>query len=323
MSGYDQRPDIVADEMGSIHVVLSEYKESTSTLVYRRRTPDGFWLPAQRLAQLAHGIHQAEVLTGSTGRLYIGYAGWQDLYLISRGMSSGGSSVLAQKVTIPAGMNSPVLSFQSWAEGFNSQNQGRFNLEVSDAFSTTTLSTITSSSNGWIHRWSDMSAWQGRAVTVTLRLNQTANQPCAALLLDEVTLGSAYPDLWISGGNTTAVLPGAAIQYTIVYGNRGSGKSAGSLSATLPSQVSLVSASPPANINGKTLSWDLGEMAAHSASMQIVIDGTVNANVAMMTNLKLAAEVESTLPEQEKANNKIELPTLVGYQLRLPIIRHE
>jgi Tol biopolymer transport system component len=319
--------DSDVDDTGTIHIIWGEgrpYNESGDTVFYRRRNPDGSWLPVQKLAQPPGGARTLQLMAGPQGTLHFSWnANLSEVYVLSTAMSSGGASVLAQVVTIPAGMESPTLSFLYWADGLHPKNQSQFKVEVSDGNATSTLKTVSANSGGWTHAWSNMNAWQGRPLTITMRLDQSANQPCASVFLDEVTLGSAYPDLWISGGSTTAAMPGQPVHYTLTYGNRGGGKSAAKVIAVLPAQVSLVDATPAPTVSGKTLTWEVGDLPAHSQPLQIVISGTVDLSTAMMNNLKLVATIEATLTEQEKANNQVELPTFVGHRLHLPAVRRE
>jgi hypothetical protein len=313
------RAAITLDDTGTLHVAWVRSNHGVSTPYYQRRTADGSWLPARQLASPVMNMQKIDVASGS-GLLHIVWNGDSGLQAISSVTSDGEISTLSQQVTIPAEMASPTLSLQYNGDGFGPQNQPRFTVQVSDAISTATLLSAEENSDGWTHHWRDLSAWQGRPVTVTLRLDQPANQPCASVLVDEVTLGTAYPDLWIRGGNAFSAMPGQPVQYILDYGNRGGGRSSARIHATLPPQVQLVDSSPPATINGNRLSWEILDITERSKSGQIIIKGMVSSGTALMSEVTLAVHIESPLPEPEQSNNKMDLSTFIGNRLLLPVV---
>jgi uncharacterized repeat protein (TIGR01451 family) len=138
--------------------------------------------------------------------------------------------------------------------------------------------------------------------------------------VDDVTIGSGLPDLWVKAGNKANGVPGATIQQTLVYGNQGSFPAQGvTLSVTLPDKLTFVSADPaPTSVNGQILSWDAGDLAGKSGPFTIQITATVAPDAELLSALNLSAAIQTTSNELETANNTAETQVIVEARMYLP-----
>jgi len=119
-------------------------------------------------------------------------------------------------------------------------------------------------------------------------------------------------------------MPGEQVVYTIAYGNRGGVAASGArISVTLPADLLFVESDPPPTPGTQTLpltwQWEVGDLAAGSGPLSIVLTATVASETAMFSALNSAAGVWSASPEVETANNVAQATVLVAYQIFLPI----
>ena len=133
--------------------------------------------------------------------------------------NSTGDSTLSQTITVPDSSTHPMLSFMYQLGGVSPGSGSSFGVAVNDGIMTTALSTETTST-GWTHRWFDLQPWAGQTVKLIFTLHQVAGEQPPWACLDEVTVGSAHPDAWVSQSGPPSS-PRTEVVYTITYGNRG------------------------------------------------------------------------------------------------------
>jgi hypothetical protein len=157
-------------------------------------------------------------------------------------------------------------------------------------------------------------------VTVTFAVDEVAGYAPAQLALDEVTLGSAHPDLWVCLG-ATAALPGEAAALSLSYGNRGGAPAAGAvLTVTLPAELSFESADPPPGTVGPVLAWQVGEMAERSGPFAVRVQVRVAPEIPRGRSLGVEAAVGGSTPEIEVLNNQAQAEVWVGRRAYLPVV---
>jgi uncharacterized repeat protein (TIGR01451 family) len=146
--------------------------------------------------------------------------------------------------------------------GASSENNNSMTVQVSDAVTTTTLISTTSGIYGWEHQWRYLDEWVGKEITLTFAVHQAAYAPPVFALLDEVTLGSVYPDLWLDTDAAAHNLrPGELVTLTLAPGNRGSVLASGvQISLTLPAGLEFISASLEPSAAPPVLHFDLGDI---------------------------------------------------------------
>jgi Tol biopolymer transport system component len=137
--------------------------------------------------------------------------------------------------------------------------------------------------------------------------------------LDEVTLGSTYPDVWVhmTGGHAE---PGTQIQRVVSYGNQGSILAESAvLTVTLPTEFTLVSASLPPEITGTTLVWNLGDLDSavqQEIVLTLAVADTAVLNSVVITNLHISTSSRETA----LLNNHRVVETEIAYLIMLPAI---
>jgi uncharacterized repeat protein (TIGR01451 family) len=182
------------------------------------------------------------------------------------------------------------------------------------------LLSTTSNTDAWTHRWFDLTPWAGQAITLTFTVHEVADQPDIWAYLDEVTLGSAHPDLWISKSGPSVAPPGEPVVYTIVYGNQGGTAANGVwLTDTLPGGFLFMSASPPPTVITPSLAWDGGNLPAQSGPFTIIVTATVAPTTTLFRYYTNTVSIHTTATELEQANNTAVTQTFVGYRLYLPL----
>jgi Tol biopolymer transport system component len=230
-----------------------------------------------------------------------------------------GISSISQAVSVPPGMPNPTLSFFYLHNGFY---QG-FQVGISEGIITTIVFTSNDGMmDDWSHQWLDLSDWAGKDITVTL----SGNNPDAGggftwIYLDEISLGSAHPDLWaqIDSPARTA-LPGESVSFQADYGNRSSiPANSGVISLTLPSGLTFVSADPPPTSTSPTPVWQVGDLPGGSGPHTITITATVASEVPPFSTPAAGIEIRSASLELETANNVDEKNVLVARLFYLPV----
>jgi hypothetical protein len=233
--------------------------------------------------------------------------------------SLDGDSWIAQSLTLPVTMTRPILSFLYTAEGLTSDVADAEMLLTSGGI-TTTLLTIDQDSRGWEHAWTDLSAWSGQELTLTFRLNQVQGELLASLKLDEVTIGQAHPDTWVTVDGGMTGLPGEQFNLALQYGNRGPVLAeSGVLSLTLPAGLSFVSSDPPpSQVDGSLVIWQLGDLVPGGTPGEIKLTLEMDEPGALGSWVSSQFALGSQTGEIELSNNFVEIKTYVGSLVMLP-----
>lgn len=312
--GESMFPQLVVDGHGIIHVVWSE---SGTGIYYARRESNGIWSTPQIISRswgafgLAGDRNQGAHLIWENGGIY---------YMGPAPAERTGDSSIAQTVTVPIPMSTPTLSFLYQLRGASAASGSWFNVQVDNGITATTLFSTTTSTNDWTHRWFDLTPWAGQTVTVTFNIHQTASYPFAWAYLDEVSIGSAYPDLWVTKDGPIARPAGEQIVYAIAYGNRGGAAASGvRITDTLPTELSFVDASPPP-VTTLPLIWEVGDVPAKSGPFTITVTATVDPAAPLFTTLTNTASIGAVSPELETFNNTAQAATFIGHRIYLPVV---
>jgi uncharacterized repeat protein (TIGR01451 family) len=261
---------------------------------------------------------------------YAALLGWQALTFTQQSADSS----IAQTVSLPITISNPTLSFFYQLNGAAAASGSWFEVQVDNGTAAIPLWSTDSNTAGWTHRWFDLSPWAGQSINLLFNVHQQAGAPRTWAYLDEVSVGSVYPDLWVSKDSlTAAALPGEQVIYTIAYGNRGSVAASGArITVTLPADLFFVEASPPPTFDTLSLlwawEWEVGNLAAGSGPFSIVLTTTVAPTATMLNTLTSTASIRSVSPhrpsvsigEVETANNVAQATVLVAYQTYLPLL---
>lgn len=318
------------DDSGQVHVTwaggITGWEWGTIQLYYTRRTNDSTWSWPQNISGAAQclaceGSAVRPVLAiESNGRVH---AGWADgvesnldvYYASSDAAQQTGDSILSQPINVPVSSTYPALSFLQLLS-IAPDSGSAFSVTIDNGSISTTLSSEYSSTD-WTHRWFDLQPWAGQSVTLTFAMHQVAGEYAPWACLDEVTVGSMYPDLWINKhSNTPNSRPGDPVAFTLTYGNRG-GAPASSvrITDTLPSGLLFVEASPPPQSGTMLLPWlvwDIGSLPAQSESASIIITATVAPTATLWSTLTNTANIGTASPELETLNNAAQAAVVVS-----------
>jgi hypothetical protein len=231
------------------------------------------------------------------------------------------TNTLSQSLTIPSGMNQPVLSFLAQTNPISIPGSGVFRVLVQDGANISTLfETETADlSTKWAHQHYDLAAWQNKPITITFQIDQKAHQPRTAVYLDEISLGAARPDLWVNlKAQQPSAQPGGEAGFTLTYGNRGAAIAPSStITLTLPASLVLVSANPPPTTQSP-LTWQIDALPAASGPYTITLTTFVASGQS--ATLKPSAKIGPVKNELEVGNNLAEAAIQVAYWLQLPLI---
>jgi hypothetical protein len=279
------------------------------------------WGPTQCVGpMIAYG--QYDVVADSLNQVYVLGAG--DFYHLwfseTARATTDGASTISQEVVVPAAATNPTLSFLYGLDG-GGAGGGYLEVAATVGVTTTTLYSTTTATAGWTHQWVDMSSWAGQAITLSVAVEQVAGEINTSALVDEVTLGAAYPDTWVAIKAPSGIAPGGTMTLTIAYGNRsGVAAAGGEVTLALPPELSFISADPAPITTTPVPTWDVGALAAGS-------EGAITVRVQMASDavvgdlLSLVATLTSTSDELELFNNTFEGAVRVGDLTYLPTIK--
>jgi uncharacterized repeat protein (TIGR01451 family) len=231
------------------------------------------------------------------------------------------NSALSQLVTVPSTSVTPWLSFVNRLYGASPHSGAGLVVLVTDSQGVTTALNRTTDNGHWQQSGVSLSPWAGQTVTVTIATRQAPGTPYAWAEIDEVTLGSSYPDVWVTVPSRTA-RRGEEVRYVIRYGNQGGAPASDvQLSFTLPAEVSFVSVNVPPTTTGTTLTWNLGNLPAKTGPYEIVVTGRISSTVPIPSTFNHSAQIQCTTSELETLNNTESVTTTVEpFFVRLPLI---
>jgi uncharacterized repeat protein (TIGR01451 family) len=231
-----------------------------------------------------------------------------------------GDATIVQPVALDAGASAPTLGFWYRLAGITA-GDSRLEARIDDGLVGTTVFSTTQGTDGWAYRWVDLTPWGGQQVTLVVSLHQAAARPPVWAYLDEVTAGAAYPDLWVTKSAPEPFLePGAPVEYTITYGNRGGAEAVQAvLTDTLPSGLEFVSADPPPTAIAPYLTWSVGDLAAGSGPATITLVAVAAPGPPPTGTVTNRVEIGSASPEMEDLNNQALAEVWFGWRALLPI----
>lgn len=228
------------------------------------------------------------------------------------------TAVLAQSVTISPTIAAPTLSFLYQAGGLTTAGASSFTVSLDNGVSSTAIAALHSNVI-WRPISVDLSDWLGQTVTLTFKLDQAQAAPVAWLYLDQVTLGSTYPDVWVVGDYVNA-LPGEEARLTLTYSNRGGAAAVGvQLTYTLPANVSFVSANIPPITTSPPV-WNLGDLPAKGESAVLELVVAVSPDAPSFADLLGTAVIGASTPELELVNNSAQTVIRTERHLYLPTL---
>jgi uncharacterized repeat protein (TIGR01451 family) len=196
-----------------------------------------------------------------------------------------------------------------------------FEVRVQDSQASTILFSTAESTNKWTQGSYDLGNWIGETITLTFLADRTEGVFGLSAWLDEVSIGPAYPDVWIAATGDTHAQPGEQLNLELRYGNHGGALASGAvLSYTLPAGMSFVEANVPPTQVGSTLIWELGDLQARSGTYSILVTIAIDSGVMPGEYQVSLLEISSQTTELETVNNTLEVRTYVGSLVMIPML---
>ncbi len=326
-SSLGMDPKVVC--MPDDHIVVS-WTAGGQWITYR--TTDSEWTPPRAILSFEAGVgytamvahpnsNKISIVAG--GRSKVDYYNTHtNIFATTFGvpLEKAGHNAIKQVVNVPADMLEPTLSFlyQHTVEDTSSADRFTVYLEGSNAI---TQSYTLGPATEWTHNWFDVKNWSGESLTITFDLFTADDNFLSWAYLDEVTLGSSFPDLWVRDCAMNA-LPGEHAVCTLTYGNQGGATAKdGQIIVSLPQNVLFEAATPAPRFDSLLLHWiwDLGDIPAQSRSLPIVITTTIAPTATAFSTYTGTLTLDSATPEIETDNNTATLVAFVGRRVYLPL----
>lgn len=320
-------PQVALDTAGNAHVVWGgglHFDQPQGDVFYTRQWTDGSWSISVNLSPGGVRPRMASIVSDASSSPHVFWTEGDEMtpsvrYRGPQLNSQEKNSTLQTVFTISPEIDTPVLSYHFFTGGLLPGGASLLRVGLDDGNGVVTLNEHNHSSAGWQHSWADLTAWAGQTVTVTFSLHQAINTPVAWAFLDDVTVGTAYPDVWVAveGGKG---LRGEQIVHTLTYGNRGGAMASGTrLTYTLPAELVYVSASY-APVSTSPLVWELPALPAKSSPFTLSVVVQVAPTAVSFSTLLSTAVIQSAGPELETHNNSAQGQTFIGRYAYLPLL---
>jgi uncharacterized repeat protein (TIGR01451 family) len=136
---------------------------------------------------------------------------------------------------------------------------------------------------------------------------------------DSVTTLFQNADVRIDKQGPATGIAGASWTYLLVYRNAGPATARDvELFDTLPAGLTATSASPGAQIIGNSIRWTLGELASN-ATGQLTVTVQSDSSLAPSSVLTNTAEITTSTPDRDLANNQDSVATTLSAQWDAPV----
>lgn len=317
--------DTAVDSQGNIYLINIDRSTANGGVYYRRWSQQSGWeIPIVLNSEYPQKTPAIAIDPYDIVHLMWTNGAWEGVrYLTSAKATTTGTSQLSQSIAVPNNMTNPTLAFMVRRFRDLPGDLSGLELLVSDGNSITNVP-ISVYQADWSHVWVDMSTWQGQTISVTFQMQQQAGDLFVKSVLDDVSLGSAYPDIWVKiDSNTTYGLPDDQVDLYITYGNQSSINVQNAiLTVTLPSYLDFQNANISPN-STNPLIWNVVDLPADTQGDQIIITAKVNAFAPFFETLSTIVDIESTSAELQTTNNQDIHDLFISRFTYLPIIHRE
>jgi uncharacterized repeat protein (TIGR01451 family) len=300
----------IVEYHGKIGVAFSrQYLNPSKESIFYTETPDGIhWSQPRPITPSLSNASFPNLAVGPEGRIGMVYYQYgQAIYFVEQtAADQSGDASVSQTVIIPNTISAPTLSFYYIKQGGSTQASTGFSAILHTSSGEVSLLTPQAATPDWTFKTVDMSKYSGQTVDVEFTIHQDAGGLPAWALIDDVTLGSAHPDLWVTSTNARG-RPGDTVAFDVACGNRGGAPAANArLTFSLPAGLTLVSADPvPTSQSGSNLTWALGNLAPKSEGCAIHLTAQIAPAVKIPHTLAAAVKITTSSTELEVENNVI------------------
>jgi TolB protein len=327
-AGGANNPQVVLN-FGKIEVVYS--RGSGGDIYYTERKAENKWAHSIKLSTPPnYWARYPSIVVGLDGSTHLlwfeftnsnpGNAHGQITYRRSAIAAQTDDAILTQIVTIPETMFTPTLAFFYQLEGGSAYTGANFNVNLQTTNGNVNLFSSTTNTLDWTFQSLDLSAWRGQTVTLEFRTHQVAGGMPVRALVDDVSLGSAYSDSWVSAFDTRGH-PGDEVTYILNCGNRGGAIAYHSqMTVELPPDLTFVSAEPAPTSQTPVLTWDLGNLPAKNGACSVRLTTKIGPTVTIPKSLISQVKLTTDTNELELENNLKQVVVLVASFNYLPTV---
>jgi uncharacterized repeat protein (TIGR01451 family) len=326
--------DLDVDESSTVHIVWSEIIDpdsiDTNTMEYQIIYVRKRLVGKPEAEEIWSGLGEANSFylpptiyartTGQPTMLWLANSNAPLHYATPQASNNSGSYAFSTEVTIPSASENPVLSFLYDLAG-TVETQGESFIVTVDNGSQVTTILSTSKTASWQHFWQDMAAWAGQTVTLTFEFTEAVNTAVSHVAIDEVTLGTSYPDLWISNSQESGG-KGERVTHTLSFGNQG-GSLAENVTITfkLPSGLAYRGSSlTPSSTSSQEITWQVGDLIAKGPEQIIEIELEILSSAPGLSTINSEVAISTASSELESLNNNATGTTYIGKELYLPLM---
>jgi TolB protein len=327
---YPVYPLLALDDTDGVGVIW----DHSGQIAFIYRSTTGAWSQVQILSGEINNYPETTWGNRGGGRLVFGDNGemhgvWQELFsnsnyeiVYGHFKNYSGNSFLSQKVTLDNALLNPTLSFSYLLDGVGAASNTGLYVDIQTPVERTTIFTATQPTTDWANEWLDLSEWSGQEITLTLGIHQEVGTPAIHTTLDDISLGSAYPDLWVSIDGNRSGLPGKVVNTILTAGNSGGVPAPSTiLTATLPVGLSYAGANPPpTTIDGQILVWNLGSLPPQSSPIRISLYLAIDGAAVLNTSYLQSVSGGTASTEIDHTNNQAEITLWIGNINYFPLI---
>lgn len=315
-TGSDYTPGKIAvDSNEGVHMIMQAATLPTATLYYAFSQDGSVW-QSELYPTTGSSMYDLDLTIDQQDIMHILAKG----YYRPINATTTRTASISQQVFIPLDMAAPTLAFMAKRPGDVPGDNSGLVLLVNDGASETAVP-LANGRAEWNHYWVDMSPWAGLTVQVKFQLTQTVGDPHVQAIIDDVSLGSAYPDIWVHGNGPGGGLPGQTVVFEIAYGNRGKVPAEGTiLELDWPESLLLASANITPTVGVGSLTWSLGDLAAEAAPGALVVTATIGADTPFWETISLPISLSSATTELEQQNNEAILSMSIAHRTFFPAL---
>lgn len=318
-------PTLMVDKHHRVHVDWIQDQDLNNwSIHYAEKPAYGEWSSQVNVFQNDHDTGRPRLLLDNSNTPHaIWYAHvngrYEILYAGPEPVPNAGEAVITQLLQVPASAPAPTLSFL-YDFDVEFPSASCLDVVIDDGVTQTVVFTISSTTNTWTHQWVDLTPWTGHTVALHFRLIEEAGGSHAGAYIDEITVGSAQPDIWVNQTAYHAALAGQRFSHDITYGNRGGVIARnGRVTIELPPDLIFISANPPPSVTEPVVRWDVGDLAGHSPQEAIDVVLEVATGAVGGETVTLTASIASDTIELENVNNTISGTVYIGNLVYLPL----
>src|SRR5690606_11371941 len=190
---YVSHAEAFVDAEGTTHLALRhEYEQNLRYIMINKQGDPTTFVDLADSSSLLY--YEPLVLDG---QLYLFASDERGLLKARHYNIADGHSTISRTLTVSPGLYSPYLSllYQVYGESASNGLQVRIN--------DTELATLQNPTSEWQHASLDVSPWLGETITLTLEAAWEEGQTPIAAWVDDLTLGSAHPDLALTMNGAT------------------------------------------------------------------------------------------------------------------------